>query len=229
VTRAAPAGDGDPDDPGGRRDGGLRGPGRPRDVRADAAIAAAVAELLAEVGYGALTIEGVAARAGVAKTTIYRRFAGVEPDDTTIGDLKARMVAGALAVRARSTLAAADTGSLRGDLLAHLGAISHALGSPIGQAIAGLVVGAGRTPELAAGLRHGFVAARRAEVAELLARAAARGELRDGLDHELVIDLLVGPLWYRALVWGEAPGPERLGSLVDALLPVLEGPAAPGT
>ena len=53
----------------------LRGPGRPRDARADAAIATAVAELLAEVGYGALTIEGVAARAGVAKTTIYRRFA----------------------------------------------------------------------------------------------------------------------------------------------------------
>jgi hypothetical protein len=85
------------------------------------------------------------------------------------------------------------------------------------------VVGAGRTPELAAGLRHGFVAARRAEVAELLARAAARGELADDLDLELVIDLLVGPLWYRALVWGEAPGPERLRSLVDVLLPVLEG------
>ena len=204
----------------------LRGPGRPRDARADAAIATAVAELLAEVGYGALTIEGVAARAGVAKTTIYRRFAEGEPAAVGGGgggDLKARLVAGALAVRARSTLAAADTGSLRGDLLAHLGAIGGALASPIGQAIAGLVVGASRTPELAAGLRHGFVAARRAEVAELLGRAEARGELADDLDLELAIDLLVGPLWYRALVWGEAPAPDRLRSLVDVMLPVLEG------
>jgi AcrR family transcriptional regulator len=203
-----------------------RGPGRPRDARADEAIAAAVAELLAEVGYDALTIEGVAARAGVAKTTIYRRFA--EPPPTAGGppsdDLKARLVAGALAVRARSTLNAPDTGSLRSDLLEHLGAISRALSAPIGQAIGGLVVGARRMPELAGALRRGFVAARRAEVAELLQRADDRGELDPGLDRELAIDLLVSPLWYRALVWGEMLDAERLTALVDTVLPSLQGP-----
>src|SRR5215218_3124914 len=144
-----------------------RGPGRPRDARADEAISLAVAELLAEVGYGELTIEGVAARAGVAKTTIYRRFAEPAPLPGHPGerpkvDLKARLVAGALAVRARSALTATDTGSLRGDLLEHLGAVSAALAEPIGLAIAGLVVGARRMPDLADALRRGFVAARRA-------------------------------------------------------------------
>jgi AcrR family transcriptional regulator len=181
-----------------------------------------VAELLAEVGYGELTIEGVAARAGVAKTTIYRRFAGPAAAGSG-GDLKARLVSGALAVRARSTLAAADTGSLRGDLLAHLGAITRALGAPIGQAIAGLVVGARRMPELAEPLRRGFVSARRAEVAELLERAARRGELTGPLDRELAVDLLVGPLWYRSLVWGESLDEAQLTALVDALLPALQG------
>jgi AcrR family transcriptional regulator len=240
-----------------------RGPGRPRDARADDAIAAAVAELLAEVGYDALTIEGVAARAGVAKTTIYRRFAepppaaggppsgatsppgtdctgpgftggGSEPandrdgpEPAAGGDLKARLVAGALAVRARSILTAPDTGSLRSDLLEHLGAISRALSAPIGQAIAGLVVGARRMPELAGALRRGFVAARRAEVAELLQRADERGELDPGLDRELAIDLLVSPLWYRALVWGEMLDAERLTALVDAVLPSLQGTRRP--
>jgi hypothetical protein len=70
-------------------------------------------------------------------------------------------------------------------------------------------------------LREGFVAGRRAEVGEILARARARGELRDDVDPELIIDLLVSPLWYRALVWGESLADEALQRVVDVLVPAI--------
>jgi AcrR family transcriptional regulator len=170
-------------------------------------VAEAVAELLAAVGYDALTIEGVAARAGVAKTTVYRRWSS-----------KIQLVADSLSLRVNTRVIASDTGSLRGDLLAHMQAICTNLTTPIGQAILSLVAGMRHNPELAEALRQGYVSLRRAEIAELLGRADARGELRPGFDHELVVDLIVSPLWYRALVWGECPERERLEALVDTLL-----------
>jgi AcrR family transcriptional regulator len=158
------------------------------------------------VGYDSLTIEGVAARAGVTKTTVYRRWS-----------TKVQLVAEALSLRAHRRVLSSDTGSLRDDLLAHMKAVSHNLAAPIGQAILSLVAGSRHNPELAEALRQGYVALRRAEMAELVARAEARGELRPGLDHQLVVDLIISPVWYRALVWGESPEPERLEALVDIL------------
>jgi AcrR family transcriptional regulator len=191
-----------------------RSPGRPRDPHVDAAVAASVAQLLAEIGYAAQTVEGVAARAGVAKSTVYRRWS-----------TKRELVADALDIRARSAVRAPDTGSLRGDLLTHLRAVTAGLDAPIGRAIVALVTEARYDPDLGRALREGFVATRRAEVGEILARASTRGELRGDVDHGLLIDLVVAPLWYRALVWGESVPDAALQVLVDVLVPAL-GPQA---
>jgi AcrR family transcriptional regulator len=203
-----------PPDDAGRRAGTGRGkarsPGRPRDPHVDAAVAEAVAELLAEIGYAGLTIEGVAARAGVAKSTVYRRWSA-----------KRDLVADALETRARTRVRAPDTGGLRSDLLEHLRGVNAALDAPVGRAIVALVTEARYDPELGRALREGFVAGRRAEVGEILARARARGELRDDVDPELIIDLLVSPLWYRALVWGESLADEALQRVVDVLVPAI--------
>jgi AcrR family transcriptional regulator len=178
----------------------------------DAAVANAVAELLAEVGYDSLTIEGVAARAGVAKTTVYRRWSS-----------KTQLVAEALDWRAHAKGGAVDTGSLRGDLLAYMRSVTTSLGSPLGQAVIGLVSAARHHPQLAEGLRQGFVATRRAELGDLLSRAQARGELRGGLDHRAVIDLIISPLWYRALVWRQSVDDGFLACLVDVITYGLRG------
>ena len=84
-----------------------RGPGRPRDARHDQAILAATLRILQEKGYGGLTIEGVAARAGVGRPTIYRRWPS-----------KPALVVAALVQSARLAVPVLDTGSLRRDLIA---------------------------------------------------------------------------------------------------------------
>lgn len=197
-----------------RSGNGVRG--RPRDARCDAAIIDATAQLLAEVGYDALSMEAVAARAAVAKTTLYRRWSS-----------KPELVAGVFEVRARAAPPVPDTGDLRRDLLTQvLDARDRLVASPGGAAVLGLVAAAGREPELARLLRDGFVSVRRAMVGELVERAVARGQARPGIDLDLVVDLLVAPLYYRLMVSGQPVGDEYVEALVDAVLRDVAAPAA---
>ena len=197
-------GDGDDDAP--------RAPGRPRSPEADEAILAAAVELLGERGYERTSMEEVARRAGVSKATVYRRWPG-KPQLVT--DVLRAVV---------DIVDVPDTGDTRGDLLAIATANSHALGdTPLGRIANGLSGQFARDPELAADFRQRFVAPRRAMVTQVLRRGIERGDLRDDLDLELVLDMLTGTLYYRAHVSGgavDAGSIERLVShLLDGLAP----------
>jgi AcrR family transcriptional regulator len=194
---------------GGNRPVAAARPGRKRDERCDDAIVDATAVLLAEVGYDALTMDAVAQRAGVAKTTLYRRWPS-----------KPQLVADALAIRAESRVPSRDTGDLRADLIAHLQAVRDGFGTPTGRAVLGVLAAAHRLPELAAVVRERFVAARRGAIGRLLDAAASRGEARADLQVDLVIDLLVGPLYYRLLVSGQPVSDHFVAGVVDAVLPL---------
>jgi AcrR family transcriptional regulator len=184
-------------------------PGRKRDGRCDAAIIEATAALLAEVGYDGLTMDAVAQRAGVAKTTLYRRWPAKPP-----------LVADVLTIRAETRLSTPDTGDLRADLAAHLRAVRDGFATPNGRAVLGVLAAANRLPELATVVRERFVTARRAAIGRLLATAAERGQARADVDADLVIDLLVGPLYYRLLVSGQAVPDGFVDGVVDAVLPL---------
>jgi AcrR family transcriptional regulator len=162
---------------------------------------------LVESGYEALTIERVASKAGVAKTTLYRRWS-----------TKAQLVKHALDMRPHTTEAATDTGSLRGDLLLQLQLVTEAFSTPSGQVIIALVSGRGGDLELAQALGEQYAATGRAEMAEIIARAVNRGELASDTDRTSAIDLMISPIWYRALLWGESFGPQQLTALVDILV-----------
>ena len=191
--------------PGGSAEG--RAPGRPRSPEADEAILTAAGELLAEVGYGGMSMEAVAARAGVSKATLYRRWAG-----------KPQLVTDTLrAVVDR--LPPPDTGDVRGDLVAMATSISDALGdTPLGRVAAGLSGEFARNPELAEDFRQRFLLPRRRMVADLLQRGVERGELRADLDLDLVLDALAGALYYRTHVSGGAVDGPTVAALVDLLL-----------
>jgi AcrR family transcriptional regulator len=178
--------------------------GRPRDAHADVAILQAVLDLVGETGLFNLSMDAVACRAGVGKATIYRRWPSK----------------GVLVVEAWRTLIAPmeapDTGSLRDDLRLMLTEIAEKVGS--GFDVLSQVAAAARTdPELAASLRE-YVAGRRGPMREVLERARARGELRDGIELEVLQDSLVGVFFYRLLLTNGRVDARLAEQVIDVVL-----------
>ena len=166
-------------------------PGRPRDEQADPAILKATRELIAETGARDLRMSDVAERAGVGKATIYRRY-----------ESKEQLVTAVIAAFV-SDIEIPDTGSTQADLLALMrGAVERYARSDEGAIMPSLVDAMSRDPELARAVREGFLAERRAALREVVERGIERGDLSADLDHELVLDVFAGPLFYRLLVTG---------------------------
>ncbi len=187
-----------------------RRPGRPRSTEADEAILDAAIDAFIECGWDGLTIEGVAARAGVGKTTIYRRYPS-----------RLELLLAAAERLAQEKNAVADTGTLRGDLIA---LVENFLGmltmSRTGRAIPVMVAATARHPELATAYAA-FIAERRAESGQPIERAIRRGELPIDVDGSLALDLLVAPIFYRAFVSREPVDDAYVTNLVDAVLRTL--------
>ncbi|MFF2073565.1 TetR-like C-terminal domain-containing protein [Kitasatospora sp. NPDC058162] len=172
------------------------------------AIAAAFFEELAAAGYARLSLEAVAKRAGAGKAAIYRRW-------TSKLEMTVDLVS-AVAVDASGT---ADTGTLRGDVLAFLTEVADALRQPLpARIIPDLIAEGGRNPELAEALFSTVRDTRRAKATELLERAVDRGELPADLDRGIALDLLVGPLYWRLAVVHTPTAPDHLDRLTDKLL-----------
>ena len=189
------------------------GPASRRSARAHAAILTATTGLLAETGYGALTIEGVAARARVGKTTVYRWWPS-----------KAALVIEAVSL-ALPMPTQTDTGDLRHDLLIAVRRVVHAFArTPTGAVIPALAADVMSDPQLAEQFRDQLIRPRRSAVVEVLRRAAARGELPPDVDIDVLLDVYAGAVFYRVFVSGEPVTdrlPEQLvGLLLDGQLPV---------
>jgi AcrR family transcriptional regulator len=166
-----------------------RGPGRPRSLEADEAIRQATVDVFAEVGFEALTMEGVAARAGVGKNTLYRR----SPN-------KLDLVVSAVRCYTDVGAAPPDTGSTRSDLQELVEDLVRIVtDTPMGRMLPILIAVRTRVPELDAAY-CAVVADKRARSATVVWRGIARGDLRPDVDVELVVDDLVSPVFYRFLV-----------------------------
>jgi len=168
-----------------------RRPGRPRSAEADQAIVAATVAVLMEDGYRGLRMEAVVARSGVGKATLYRRFGS-----------KAELVAHVVRLLNRG-ITAPDTGSLEGDWLALADTVlSAARTTNSAVFLPRLLAESAGDAELHRIFYENLVQPRRAATREVLERAIARGELREDLDVELAMDVLVGPIIYRLLIAG---------------------------
>lgn len=185
-------------------DGTTAPPAGPRKARA---IFDATLDLLAEQGYDGLTVEGVAQRAGVNKTTLYRYWSS-----------KGALVSAALIGARRLELAVPDTGSLRGDLEALVRQVVGLLTAPPTAELAVPVFGAvTRSPELADCVRD-FFADRLAREQVVLDRAVTRGELPVGTDPALLMDLLAGAVWVRVVLRRTSLEPDFPQRAVTAVL-----------
>lgn len=171
--------------------GGQRG--RPRSDKAHQAILDAAREELVNVGYSGLRLEHVAARAGVGKATIYRRWRSKEE------------LAGALlAELATHAIEIADTGNTREEMLAAVVNPMLAITeSDFGPVVRALLSQIANNPSLGDPFRASVVQARRREIARMISRGIERGDLRPDADADIATELLVGPVHYRHMFGGE--------------------------
>ncbi|MCL4312615.1 MAG: TetR/AcrR family transcriptional regulator [Actinobacteria bacterium] len=167
--------------------------GRPRSHDADSAILGATVELLCEHGFRDLTMEAVAARAGVAKTTVYRRW-----------PTKLSLVIEAVSQTITADLPIPNTGTLSGDIRAVLHEFVEITNRPSGRAILKLLAEGGSDPDLKEALRLRFLEQRTTNLTMMMERGLARGEVRADVDIELAIDMGVATVIHR-LVFMEEP------------------------
>ena len=189
--------------------------GRPLDSNLDEEILSATHDLLAEVGYERLTMEAVAARAGVGKGAIYRRWSS-----------RAQLVAAAVG-RLRVRKDVPDTGTLRGDL----GQIAAAWSEPNSKrdrVLVGLIAAIAYDEDLRRIHRETFSDPRTSAVATVLARAVGRGEVRADLDLEVVTRTLPALVFYRLVVEGRPADRAFLDHVVDQMVLVLTHPRPVG-
>ncbi|GAB2881514.1 TetR-like C-terminal domain-containing protein [Nocardioides pacificus] len=174
--------------------------------------------VLSDVGYDRLTMDAVATAAKASKATLYRRW-----------DDKASLVIDAV-LQVKSAPHTPDTGSLRGDLLEAFCGLGGLMGPESNAAFAGLITALHRDPALAEQFRERVVAPKLDTAREIYSRAAARGEVREDLDLDLLGPALAGILIHRLIVLGEQPTPERVARVIDQIiLPAARPDAPPAT
>jgi AcrR family transcriptional regulator len=189
--------------------------GRPRDSDVDRRVLDAAWDLLHTVGYAGLTVDDVAERAGVAKTTLYRRWPTKDH------------LAVAVAARILGDVPIPGTGDLRADLTEFITALAASLnrvrtaGQPAGSASAGLlaelVAAAARHQDIGDAVRA-LYGQRHAMALARLAQAREHEGLRDDIDPAVLIDQLAGPVYYRVLITGATVDRGYAERLVDAAL-----------
>jgi AcrR family transcriptional regulator len=182
--------------------------GRPRDEAVSAAITEAVLGLLAEVGFGSMSMDALAARAGVSKASIYRRWASKE-------DLVIDVIGGLV-----SRVDIVSTGEIRADLLAVLGRFGAFLSELKAGSIFPRLVGEVHCgSDLGRHYAESVILPKRAILAGLITEAKERGELKEDLDVEIAVDMLTGPVMLRNLMGAfRSADPAGDEKLVDALL-----------
>jgi AcrR family transcriptional regulator len=188
-------------------DTGKRGPGRPRSVRAHESVLEVVVPLIEAHGYGALTIEALARRAGVSKQTIYRWWDG-----------KAEIVMEALEAAAAQAPPTPDSGSVEQDVRAFMSTTIAAAGGGNGRLLAGLMAEAQLDETFAASFRERFLARRLEALGEILERGRGRGEIAASADVAFLAEIAFAALWYRLLVRNAPLDGRFAGELTDVVL-----------
>jgi AcrR family transcriptional regulator len=186
-----------------------RSPGRPRSQSSREAILTAAIELVAEVGYAGLTIDGLASRAGVGKQTIYRWWAS-----------KADVLLEAGAALADVRVPVQDRGSYEADLRAFLKASYRIVNQPqMADLLRAVMAEAQLNPDFGDRFRSGFLQRRREALAVITARARDRGDLPERPAPGTVADIVFGTIWYRVLATHQAFDKRLVEDLIAVLVP----------
>ncbi|RKE16868.1 TetR/AcrR family transcriptional regulator [Streptomyces sp. TLI_171] len=187
-----------------------------RSERARRAILDAVHDLAVRKGYAKVTIEAIAAQAGVGKPTIYRWWPS-----------KGAVALDALNERIGATTDFPDTGDIAADLATQITAVTGMFASDIGRLYRGIIAEAQGDERLRLAVRETIVEPRARQCAERLDRAVAAGQVRSDLPTRTLVDLFYGPVYYRFLLGFSDAEMQQVPGLVRHILAGLT-PGAPG-
>ncbi len=193
-----------------RKRGGGRGkrpPGRPRSEQARLAILRSTLKLLGKNGFSELTIEAVAAHAGVGKATVYRWWSN-----------KAALIADAFASSTTRKLHFPDTGSVRTDMSQQMRQLIKVFRGRRGRIVSAILGGGQSDRDLITAFRERFLWPRRQEAYATLRRGILRGELRNDVDMDLILDSLYGPIYMRFLIRHDKLTPDFVDNLCELVL-----------
>jgi AcrR family transcriptional regulator len=193
--------------------GDRRAPGRPRSEESRQSILRSTLKLLQDGGFAELSIEAIAADAGVGKTTVYRWW-----------PTKAALVADAFSASADNELRFPDTGNVRSDMSLQMRRLIRIFRSDRGKIVAALLAGGQSDEELIEAFRERFLWPRRRQAYQTLQRGIDRGELPPDSDLDLILDSLYGPIYMRFLI-RHAKLDESFADEICGL--VLKGEGAP--
>jgi AcrR family transcriptional regulator len=189
-----------------------RPPGRPRSEQARVAILRSALKLLGKNGFSGLTIEAVAAHAGVGKATVYRWWPN-----------KAALIADAFASSTTRRLHFPDTGSVRTDMSQQMRQVIKVFRSRRGRILAAILAAGQSDRGVITAFRERFMKPRRQEAYATLRRGILRGELRKNVDMDLLLDSLYGPIYMRFLIRHD----KLTSDFVDHLCEMVLGGARP--
>ena len=186
--------------------------GRPRDPAVDAAITRVTLELLAEGGFDGITMESIAARAGIGKASLYRRFTSREE--------AIREALGTLNDDLPDGMAILEEQGLRAALVATVDGIrSRSPRTEQGRVVLRVMVDQVAHPELHALVLERVIEPRARRLRAVVDRAVERGELRGDVDPSGIVALLVGPGIYLGMHGAEVPSEVIVAALLDGLSP----------
>lgn len=195
--------------------GDSRGPGRPRDEEVRKRILEAAGNLLEETGFGGITVEAIAERAGASKATVYRWWPN-----------KASVLTEAFRHAVSPDFPFSETGSLCGDVKEQLRRFSKFILGRRGRILTAFLVAAQSDPELAAAFRDHWITPLRARGRVVLGAHQANGELPADADLDLVMDMMYAPLYYNLLTGYRAVSAGYAEAVTRAVLNGVRGRGA---
>lgn len=184
--------------------------GRPRSEASRNAILQATLELLEQSGYPSLTIDGVAAHAGVSKATIYRWWRD-----------KKMLVLEAFLTLLSPRIDFDETASVRDNFIRQLKAMSDLFAQPLGRSMLSVIAGGEADSEVVRAFHTSYLLPKRNEAKRFIEAGIERGELLPGLDPEITLDLIFAPVYHRFIVHKQTPDETYIEGLVHTILKPL--------
>jgi AcrR family transcriptional regulator len=187
--------------------------GRPRSESSKIAILNATIDLLKKSGYSTLTIEAIAAHAGVGKATIYRWWAN-----------KSFLVFDAFLMSTETHMYFLEKTSIRENFRQQLHTLANVLNGTLGRTMIALVAESGEDSELAKAFYTNYLNPRREDAKMILERAIAQGEIQSKINIDVASDMLYGPIYFRILIYKKKVDAEFIDTLVDQVMKGIDAP-----